>query len=64
MNEYLTPADAALILQVTPAAVRLMAKRGDLRVSARTEKGNHLFDRADVIRLKEEREARNATGSA
>ncbi len=58
MNIYLTPADASRILGVTPATVRLMMKRGDLLVAAKTEGGIHLLDRPEVLRLKEEREAR------
>lgn len=64
MNEFLTPADAALILRVTPAAVRLMARRGELAVAAKTERGNHLFERAEVERLREEREARDGADKA
>ena len=48
---YLSTADAAHVLGVTPAAVRLMAKRGDLAVSAKTKGGIHLFLPIDVDAL-------------
>jgi hypothetical protein len=43
-------ADAARILGVTHATVRLMESRGELRAT-RTESGVRIFDRADVERL-------------
>lgn len=53
---YLTGGDAAKVLGVTPAAVRLMAQRGDLEVAAETEGGIRLFRRLDVERLKRKRD--------
>lgn len=55
MDRYMTAGDAAQILKVTPAAVRLMADRGDLQVAARTEGGIRLFDRSDVEHLAAQR---------
>jgi DNA-binding transcriptional MerR regulator len=55
-------AEAARILGVTPATVRLMESRGDLPAK-RTESGVRIFDRADVLRLAAERDAaRDAAG--
>ncbi|MFL5481255.1 MAG: helix-turn-helix domain-containing protein [Gemmatimonadaceae bacterium] len=51
MTTYLTSADAARVLDLSPSAVRLMARLGTLRVSARTEGGISLFRRQDVERL-------------
>jgi DNA-binding transcriptional MerR regulator len=51
MTTYLTSADAARVLDLSPSAVRLMARLGTLRVSARTEGGISLFRRKDVERL-------------
>ncbi len=47
-NRYLSTADASRVLGVTPATIRLMARRGDLPVAAMTEGGIHLFRRATV----------------
>lgn len=52
---YLSAADAARVLAVTPATVRHMQRRGDLPVAAKTEGGVHLFLREDVERLAAER---------
>lgn len=46
--EFLTPADAARILGLTPAGVRLAAHDGRLRVAATTPSGVRLFLREDV----------------
>lgn len=56
MNEFLTAADAARVLQVTPAAVRAMHRRGALQAAAKTEGGIHLFTRKEVEELARERE--------
>lgn len=53
---YLTAGDAAKLLDVTPATVRLMADRGDLTPAAMTESGIRLFEKADVLHLAAERE--------
>jgi hypothetical protein len=55
---YLSTADASRVLGVTPAAVRLMAKRGDLAVSAKTKGGIHLFLPIDVDALARSRRER------
>lgn len=54
---FLTPAEAARLLGVTPAAVRLMVNRGELSIAATTEGGIRLFRRSDVLRLAERRRA-------
>lgn len=51
MNRYLTTGEASRVLGVTPATVKLMAERGDLTVSATTERGIRLFDPEEVVRL-------------
>ncbi len=53
--QYLTSADAARILDVTPATVRLMVRKGKLRARAWTERGMLLFRRQDVERLARKR---------
>lgn len=55
MRPFMTAGDAAKVLRVTPATVRLMAERGDLKVAARTEGGIRLFLTKDVEELAEER---------
>ncbi len=55
---FLSTADAARVLNVTPAAVRLMARRGDLPISAMTEGGIHLFRRSAVEALARRRAKR------
>jgi DNA-binding transcriptional MerR regulator len=57
---YLSAADAARVLGVTPATVRLMHHRGDLPLAAKTEGGVHLFSRVAVERLAVSRSARVA----
>ncbi len=57
MERFLTAADAARILKVTPAAVRLMHQRGALRAAAETEGGIRLYRRQDVETLAQRREA-------
>ena len=59
---YLAAAEAARTLGVTSATVRLMAKRGALRIAAKTEGGIHLFDRRDVEQLRRDRESRRKNG--
>ena len=48
MERLLSTADAARILRVTPAAVRLMERQGRLPSAGRTEGGIRLFRRAEV----------------
>jgi excisionase family DNA binding protein len=61
MTRYLSTADAARVLGVTPAAVRLMVRRGDLSAAAMTEGGIHLFRRAAVEALARRRAKRQQT---
>lgn len=56
MDHLLTAADAARILNVVPATVRVMALSGRLPVAATTEGGIRLFRREDVERLARERD--------
>lgn len=53
--EFLTPAEAARILNLSPDGVRLAADSGRLRVAAQTPTGRRLFLREDVERFKRER---------
>ena len=57
MKRFLSAADAARILKVTPAAVRLMHRRGTLEAVAETEGGIRLFQRRDVETLAKRRAA-------
>lgn len=58
MEHFLSASDAARILGVTAATVRLMQRRGQLPLAARTQGGIHLFRRADVEQLALRREQR------
>jgi excisionase family DNA binding protein len=55
---FLSTSDAARVLGLTPAAVRLIVKRGELAATGMTEGGIHLFQRADVEALAHRREAK------
>jgi hypothetical protein len=55
MDLFLSVADASRILGLTPQAVRLMIRRGELPVAARTVGGIQLFRRETVEHLAEER---------
>jgi DNA-binding transcriptional MerR regulator len=55
--EYLSAADAARRLGVTPATVRLMHRRGELPIAGKTEGGMHLFSPEAVDRLAARRAA-------
>lgn len=57
MERFLSAADAARILKVTPAAVRSMHRRGALEAVAETEGGIRLYRRQDVETLAQRREA-------
>ncbi len=57
MDGLLTPADAAKILGLVPASVRLLADTGQLP-TVRTARGMRLFRREDVDRLAAVRAAR------
>ena len=61
---FLTAADAAQILGVTPATVRQMAQRGKLRVAATTVGGIRLFDLKEVRRMEQERQKRQEARAA
>ena len=54
-TSFLSTADAARVLGVTPATVRLMVRRRDLPVAAMTESGIHLFSREAVDDLARQR---------
>jgi len=58
ITHFLTAADAARVLDVTPATIRAMERRGVLPVAAMTEGGIHLFRRAAVERLARRRTKR------
>lgn len=60
-TRFLSTADASRVLGVTPAAVRLMVRRGDLPVAAMTEGGMHLFRRPDIDGLARRRAERKRT---
>ncbi len=51
MERLLSTADAARILGVTPATVRLMERQGRLPSAGRTQGGIRLFRRAEVRRV-------------
>lgn len=57
MTRYLSSADAARMLGVTPAAVRAMAKRGRLAVAVKTDGGIQLFTVEEVQRVLQKRRA-------
>ena len=59
---FLSAADAARLLGLTASAVRLMLKRGQLPVAARTEGGIQLVRRVDVERLAAQRAERRVSG--
>jgi excisionase family DNA binding protein len=49
--QFLSTADAARVLGLTASAVRLMVRRGELPVAARTEGGIQLLRRPDLEAL-------------
>jgi excisionase family DNA binding protein len=51
MKAYLSTADAARLLGVTPATVRAMEQQGRLRALGRTLGGIRLFRQAEVQRV-------------
>ncbi len=63
ITRFLSAADAARVLDRTPATIRAMVRRGVLPVAAMTEGGIHLFSRADVDALARRR-AENQQGGA
>lgn len=58
VTEFLTPAEAARILNLTPDGVRLAADTGRLPVAARTASGRRLFSREQVEAFKRDRARR------
>jgi excisionase family DNA binding protein len=60
MERLLSTADAARILRVTPATVRMMERRGRLPSAGRTEGGIRLFRRGDVEALARRRARKGA----
>jgi len=62
MQQFLTPADVARRLGITPAAVRAMERSGTLHAVARTERGGRLFNAADVCALARKRARRKQGG--
>ena len=56
MEHFLSAADASRVLGVTTATIRLMARRGELPVTAMTEGGIRLFRRKDVEELARRRQ--------
>lgn len=63
MSDYLTTADVARRLKLTPASIRLLARRGGLRIAATTEGGIRLFRQSDVERLAKRRAKEGRRGS-
>lgn len=61
MTDFLTSAGASRLLGVTPATVRQMERRGELK--ALRANGIRLFRKADVERLAKRRQARRSYGS-
>ncbi len=59
---FLTAADAGRILGLTPGAVRMMERRGELIAAEQTEGGVRLFLRTEVQRVRLARHER-ATAS-
>jgi excisionase family DNA binding protein len=57
MERYLSVGDAAKVLGVVPATVKLMVRSGRLQPAARTDGGLHLFAPAAVEKLAEMRAA-------
>jgi DNA-binding transcriptional MerR regulator len=64
MDSYLTAADAAKVLGVTPATVRLMNRRGRLRTAASSASGIRFFAREEVEALAAQRARVNALEGA
>lgn len=62
-SDFLTKADVARILGVTPDRVRQLANTGRLKVAQRTPGGVRLFRAADVERFRAEREKTKGGGT-
>jgi excisionase family DNA binding protein len=50
-KDLITPAEAAKLLGLTPAAVRAMERKGTLPAAVKTGNGMRLFRRRDVLAL-------------
>lgn len=61
MPTYLSSADAARVLGVTPATVRAMERDGRLPALTRTQGGIRLFRSRDVVKLARERARKGGT---
>ena len=57
LRELLTVGDAGRLLNLTPAGVRDLIRKGRLPVAARTPTSTHLLDRDAVVALAEQRAA-------
>lgn len=64
MSVLLLASDAARLLGVTPATVRMMARRGELRTAATTQTGTRLFAQSEVERLAKRRAEERARHGA
>jgi DNA-binding transcriptional MerR regulator len=62
--KYLTAADAGRKLGLTPGAVRMMERRGELVAAEQTEGGVRLFLRSEVERVRLARRARTTEPTA
>ena len=60
MSKVVLTAEAARIIGVTPATIRVMEQQGKLPAIERTENGVRLFDRETVERVAAERAAKRA----
>ena len=58
VNSLMATADAARIIGVTPAMVRIYANTGKLPIAERTPGGIRLFRRRDVEAFRRQREER------
>ena len=58
VSELLTPADVARQLHVTPTAVRLWARLGQINVALKTSTGMRFYTKAEVARVAATRAAR------
>ena len=63
MDELMETAEAGRVLNLTPAAVRLLARQGKLRAAVLTGRGQRLFFRADVEGLAKARRKRSAAAA-
>jgi DNA-binding transcriptional MerR regulator len=59
MDELMETAEAGRVLNLTPAAVRLLNKQGRLAAAVLTSRGQHLYLRKDVEDLARRRRKRS-----